>query len=629
VCGIGAVYDPAGADDARTQRMLDALRHRGPDGCGAQSRGPTTLLHTRLAIIDVAGGDQPLVSEDGSCSVVVNGEIYNHLELRRELEALGHRFATHSDCEVVVHGYEQWGDDITRRLNGMFAFALWHDRRARLLLARDPFGIKPLYWWSDGTRFLASSEIHALLAAGVPAELDEIALDHYLSWRFVPAPRTLFAGICKLPAAGIADVVGGAVRVSSYRDPPAAELTDTPDEELAAELQVAIRAAVDRQRMSDVPYGAFLSGGLDSAMIAAALRDAAGAPPRTFTIGFPGHAGAVDERAAAAATARAIGTRHRDTAMTMVDFVAEFDRCVRHIEEPCGSPSATAALQLSRFAAADVKVVLSGQGADEPLGGYQRHLAAAWSGALGGVPGALTRPLHAAAEALPRNERAKRAAAMLGAGSRAERLLRIFEITTADSRTTLVGPSEAAAVAAAERASLAGALLADVPDRDALGQMLYLDARLFLPDQLLLWGDKTSMAASLEQRVPFLDVELMRFVDRIPARRRVGLLQRKRIYRRAARGVVPEIVLRRRKQPFATPYDAWLRAELGEEVLRRYAPGRPVTAHIRPAAVERLVAEHRSGRHDRKRILFCLLELSQWHARFLEQVGSDAAPTPA
>jgi asparagine synthase (glutamine-hydrolysing) len=301
--------------------------------------------------------------------------------------------------------------------------------------------------------------------------------------------------------------------------------------------------------------------------------------------------------------------------------LAELDHCVRHVEEPCGSPSALAALQLSRFAAEDIKVVLSGQGADEPLGGYQRHLAAAWSGRLDRVPGLAARAVEVAARRLPRTERAKRGALLLRAGSSAERLLRIFEITTADTRTSLTGAPERARAAAAERADMTTALLADVQDRDALGRMLYLDARLFLPDQLLLWGDKTSMAASLEQRVPFLDLELMRFVDRVPASRRVGLLQRKRLYRRAVRGVVPGAVLRRRKQPFATPYDAWLRAELGEEVLRRYAPGTELTARVAPAAVQRLVAVHRSGRHDHKRVLYCLLELSQWHARFVEQAA--------
>src|SRR5215218_4234020 len=267
MCGFGALIDPAGAtSDGVTAAMTAALRHRGPDGAGSYRRGPALLVHTRLAIIDVGGGDQPLFSEDGSCAVVVNGEIYNHLDLRAELESRGHRFATRSDSEVVVHAYEEWGLDSVRRLNGMFAFALWDDRQARLVAARDPFGVKPLYWWSDGRREAVASEVRALLASGlVTAIPDPIAIDHLLAWRFVPAPRTAFAGVSKLPPASILVVEDGRPRVTSYRSAPGPSISDATVDELASELRTQIQAAVARQMMSDVPYGAFLSGGVDSA----------------------------------------------------------------------------------------------------------------------------------------------------------------------------------------------------------------------------------------------------------------------------------------------------------------------------------------------------------------------------
>lgn len=626
MCGIGALLDPAGTVPAAAEgAMLAALRHRGPDGEAARRIGPAVLLHTRLAIIDVAGGDQPLASEDGAVTAVVNGEIYNHLDLRRELEAEGHRFATRSDSEVVVHGYEAWGLDVLGRLNGIFAFALWDDRARRLVVARDPFGVKPVYWWSDGRRVAAASEIGALLAGGfVRAEIDPVALDHVLAWRFVPAPRTLFKGVSKLAAASYLIAGEDGVHVAGYRRPPGEPLADAGVQELERELRAGLLAAVDRQMMSDVPYGAFLSGGVDSAAIVAGMRRAEDRAPDTFTIGFPGHDGGFDERDAAARSALLLRAQHRDTAMEQTDFTVELGRCVRRLEEPSGIPSAPALLQLSGFARERVKVVLSGQGADEPLGGYQRHQAAAVLRLAGHVPGPLAGAGRGWAAALPRNERAKRAAGLLGPDPAGDRLLRLFDITSADTRMALAG--HAGAEAAAERSALADGVLADVPDRSVLEQALYLDTHLFLPDNLLVYGDKMSMAHGLEQRVPFLDVELMSLVERIPAHLRVHRLTRKWVYRRSLRGLVPAEVLERRKQPFATPYDRWLRTELGTAVERSFAPGSALGTLVAPGAVRRLVAEHRSGRSDHKRILYCLLELAGWHGAF---IAGAAAPASA
>jgi asparagine synthase (glutamine-hydrolysing) len=599
--------------------LLAALRHRGPDGEAAVRLGPALLVHTRLAIIDVAGGQQPLSSEDRACAVVVNGEIYNHRDLRAELESAGHRFTTRSDSEVVVHGYEEWGQEVVRRLNGMFAFALWDERSKRVVVARDPYGIKPLYWWTDGRRVVAASEIGAVLATGlVRAAVDEIALDHFLAWRFVPAPRTLFAGIAKLPpAATLVCEWGGTPRVTRYREPPGPRLDD-PSEELERELRHRLAAAVERQMMSDVPYGALLSGGVDSAAIAASMRRAGADPLETFTIGFSGST-SIDEREAARETASALGSRHHDVAMEQAAFPEQLTMCVARLEEPCGISSAPALLQLSRFARRSVKVVLSGQGADEPLGGYQRHQAAAVVGRVPGVLAAAAGRFRLLVNLLPRNERLKRGAAVLGARSDLDRLLRIFEITDPKMRAAMTGRD--GAPAAAERERLAAEVLADVPDEGPLGQTLWLDTHLFLPDGLLTYGDKMTMAWGLEQRVPFLDVELMRFVQRLPAELRLRGLRRKALYRDAIRGLAPASALERAKAPFATPYDEWLRDGLGKELARRYAPGRAVTSLVRTDPVQRLLAEHRSGRHDRKRILYCLLELAEWHERFIEEAA--------
>ena len=619
MCGIAAIVDrrTSPSDDV-TAAIVSALRHRGPDGEAVERIGPATLIHTRLAIIDLAGGAQPMSSEDGACSVVVNGEIYNHLDLRRELQAAGHRFATHSDSEVIVHAYEQWGPDFVRRLNGMFAFALWDARSETLMAARDPFGVKPLYWLGSGGRIAVASEIGAFLAAGlVSAEIDRIALEHYFTWRFTPAPRTIFRGVSKLPAASLLIADASGPRVSSYRAAPGDPIEDTAPGELAHQLSGRFADAVGRQMMSDVPYGAFLSGGLDSAAIAAAMRKTVDSPPLTFTIGFPGHDQEHDEREAAAATALAVGTRHQDTAMEELDFPREVVACVRSLEEPIGSASAPAALQLSRFAARHVKVVLSGQGADEPFGGYERHQAAAALPLTRFLPTLMARPAIGFADALPRNERLKRAARLIGAPAGIERLLRIFEISDPRLRARLTnGP---ASEAAEERRELAGSLLRDLaPRRDPLEQALYLDTRMFLPDCLLLYGDKTSMAASLEQRVPFLDVELMRFVERIPARLRLRGLRRKWLYRQAMSDLAPSAALARRKHPFATPYDSWLRSSLGKEVEGLYGRRSGLAEFVDPGVVAELCHEHRRGRFDHKRLLYCLLEFAQWHRSFIE-----------
>ncbi len=618
MCGIAALFDPEATARASVPRAVaSALRHRGPDGDGIAICGPTTLVHTRLAIIDLEGGEQPMRSEDRACAVAVNGEVYNHLALRGELERAGHRFASHSDSEVVLHGYEQHGPGVVERLNGMFTFVLWDNARRRLVAARDPFGIKPLYWWTDGRRVAVASEVSALLATGwMRPAVDPVALEHFLAWRFVPSPRTLFAGISKVAPASMLIASQDGVKLSSYRRPPGASLTEASSDELEERLSVELRAAVERQMMSDVPYGAFLSGGVDSAAVAAAMTAASGAGVDTFTIGFPGHGEELDERVAAAASAREIGTHHHATAMDDHDFSHELGRCIARLEEPCGTASAPALMALSRFTAQHVKVTLSGQGADEPLGGYERHQAGAALGMLRPIPGALGGPLQSVAQALPRNERAKRAARLLNAPPGLDRILSIFEITSSQLRTSLVRVG--APDASAERRIAAEAVVSDVADRGNLEQVLYLDTHLFLPDGLLVYGDKMSMAFGLEQRVPFLDIELMRFVERIPARLRVNRLRRKWLYRRAMRGLVPKAALGRPKHPFATPYDDWLRASLGAEVERAYARREGPGELIDATQVARLISEHRRGTADHKRILYCLLELSHWHRHFIE-----------
>ncbi len=610
MCGIAALLDPAGASATDAgERMAAALRHRGPDGQAVQRFGPATLVSTRLAIIDVAGGDQPLFSEDGEIALVANGEIYNHLDLRQGLEDRGHRFATGSDCEALVHRYEQGGLGFLDHVNGMYGLALWDARENRLIAARDPFGVKPVYWWSDGSRTAVASEVGALIAAGlVKPEIDPIALDHYLACRFVPGARTIFRGVQKLaPGELLVATPNADPKIESFRRPPDPEIEEN---DLADELAASFTAAVERQMMSDVPYGALLSGGVDSAAIVAAMESAVEQPPKTFTVGFPGAGDVLDEREAAAQSAQILGSDHRDTAMVQGDYLTELGGAVRRLEEPCGIPSAPALLQLSRFAAQDVKVVLSGQGADEPHGGYGRHQAAALLGPLSRLPG----PLAGLAAKLP-NERARRLGHLLGPMEDAQRLVRLVEISDQGLRKRLTGsPGEEAE---AERTKQATDLLTDIPDRDLLGQALYLDTRMFLPASLLICGDKMSMAASLEQRVPFLDVELMRFVERIPSRARVRPRAGKRLHRQAMERLLPPEIAHRPKHGFSSPWDDWLKESLGREIEKRYASGTALSELVDPQAAQQLVGAHRESRADHRWVLFCLLELSEWHEAFI------------
>jgi len=629
VCGIAAVLDPeARLPDRAGSAMVAALRHRGPDGEGVSRLGPAVLVHTRLAIVDVEGGRQPLSSEDGAITAIVNGEIYNHEQLRGQLEQLGHRFATRSDSEAIVHAYEQWGVDCLPRLNGIFAFALWDGPRRRLVAARDPFGVKPLYWCRRGDQIGVASEVGALMAAGlVHPELDPIGLDHLLAWRFVPAPRTLFRAVSKLAPASYLVAEGGDPLVASYRQAPGPPIDGASADELAAELRREFVSAVTRQTMADVPYAAFLSGGIDSAAIVSALRRGVGAVPSTFTIGFPGFGEDLDESAAAADSARVLCADHHLVTMGETDYPADVAAAVERLEEPCGSAAAPALFQLSRFTARSVKVVLSGQGADEPLGGYRRAQAAAALSLLEVVPAAAGGPLGAAAGLLPRNERAKRAAAVIGTPPGLDRLVSIFEISSAATRAQLLrGPG---AEAHEERRGIAAAVLEDVAGRDLLDQALYLDTRVFLPDHLLLYGDKMSMASGLEHRVPFLDHELMRLVERIPGQTRMRFGQRKWLYRRSMRELVPPQVMSRPKRAFTTPYDQWLRTSLAGEIERAFTPGAGVSEHVDPTTVHRLVDEHRRGRADHKRVLYCLLELAYWHRAFPEGTRASASLTAA
>jgi asparagine synthase (glutamine-hydrolysing) len=605
--------------------MAASLRHRGPDDEGFHLDGPIGLGFRRLSIIDLETGHQPIPNEDASRWVILNGEIYNFRDLRRELEAAGHHFRTRSDTETLVHGHEAWGNDVTNHLNGIFGFALWDATQRSLLLARDHLGVKPLYWYDDGERLLFGSEIKAILQdPSVPRELDLAALGIFLSLGFVPSPRTLFKGIHKLPPGHRLQVdAQGARLVRYWRRIP--QIRDISEAEAVDTYSQLFERAVDRQMVSDVPVGSLLSGGVDSAMVTAVMRQHSPYPVTTFSIGFQ-EEGDWNELDEAAETARFLGTSHEDQRISVQDYLDFFPQSLWFLEEPVLSQSTFAFYSLSRLARQQVKVVLTGQGADEPWAGYDRYrgekLAQRW-GWLAGSP--MSRRVVAA---LPRAEKLRRAAHALGERDPLQRFSSIHALFTPEETRNLLQPELAQAVTSADPTEPIRFWQQDVEHLDGLSQLLYIDTRLSLPDDLLFYGDKLAMANSLEARVPMLDVELLEFVESLPPALKLRGMTGKYAHKKAARRWLPESIVHRRKKGFATPVDGWFQNELDHYVRSTLlGPHAACRSYFQPGAIETLLREHRQGRRDHRRRIFALLSFELWHHRFLQSsVLVDSSP---
>jgi asparagine synthase (glutamine-hydrolysing) len=613
MCGIaGRVNLTAPVDRAELFEMTERIAHRGPDDNGYHLRARVGLGHRRLSIVDLAGGRQPLANEDESVWIVFNGEIYNHLDLRRELTARGHRFRTRSDTEAIVHAYEEWGAlGCAQRLRGMFAFALWDERTQMLTLVRDRLGIKPLYWAQLGGDLVFASEVKSLLALPeLDARIDDEALGAYLSLRYVPGPATLFRGVRKLQPATVLTWKRGLVSLESYWD-----LAQTPtlavppsEAEAALELRERIDEATRLRLMSEVPLGAFLSGGLDSTMITAAMRvENGGAPLKTFAVGY-------DETSTlgeseldwARLAAQALGTEHCEVRVSMRDAADALPAIVWHLDEPVADPACVPLWFLARRAKEDVSVVLSGEGADEVLGGYTVY------------------------QRLQRIERlrewtggALNAVASLGEHLPSSRARHLAQLAQGPLEASYRGVSRAfddggrARLCPAPLPPLASVLAPHwEPTRgqSTLRRMLYLDSRVWLPDDLLIKADKMTMAHAVELRVPFLDHKLVEHCWALPDRMKVRGSVGKWLLRKAARGRVPRFVLERKKRGFATPTAAWLRDGLGELVDGALFGKRSITRdRFDLGYVRALYERHRRGA-DFSTELWPLVVLELWHA---------------
>jgi asparagine synthase (glutamine-hydrolysing) len=594
------------------------LIHRGPDEAGHYSDVDIFLGSRRLSIIDVAGGHQPLSAADGTVWVVQNGEIYNYLALRAELEALGHVFHTRSDTEVIAAAYAAWGTDGVRRLRGIFAFAIWDVPRRRLLLARDRFGVKPLYLANQPNGGLAfASEIRPLLGL-LPngPRADRTALSALFSVGFVPGPHTAFEGVTKLPAAHILVAEGGRVQMERYWDLPGPEAANGNGQAASDDAVAGFRAqlvrAVEEQRMSEVPLGALISGGLDSASIAALLQRASSERLHTFNIGFeqPGY----DETRYAALAASHIGTRHHQVVFREADF-ERYPEVMAHLEEPqCSATSLPIYLLYEACRQAGLTVILTGEGADELLGGYHWFQGDAQARPLLGLPS----PLRAMLAALP-----------LPISAVGRRVLR-SGVADPVARYTLwqgLDGDRAAGLLSAELASHPNGVAAQWREdfraadgwRDPFRQFQYFEVHSRLVDFINFEVDRMSMAHSIEARVPFLDHELWEYAAKLPSTAIVGGAAPKDLLRRAMRPDLPSEVVARRKQGLAAPHAAWLRrerlpdwaeAQLQDGALRQ-------TGYFVPAEVRRLRAEHRAGRANHSRLLMGVLSTQLWHEQFI------------
>ena len=615
ICGLVAAEREGAPDLEAVARMSARLVHRGPDDDGLFAEGPVALAARRLSIIDLDHGHQPIENEDRSAVVVQNGEIYNYRELKRELEGKGHRFATDCDTEVLVHLYEEHGEGFVERLRGMFAIALWDKRRRRLLLARDRFGIKPLYYRRAGGGLAFASELKAMLELpGFSREIDPRAVSAYLAFNSIPAPLTIFAEARKLPPGYLLTWEGGEVRQRRYArpGPPAGGLRGGSIDGLAAELREVLDDSVRAHLVADVPVGVLLSGGVDSGGLAALASAHAGEPLRTFSIGFE-EAG-FDELSRARLVAERYGTDHHELILRP-DAVELLPRLVEAFDEPFGDSSALPTYIVSELAAGEVKTALSGEGGDELFGGYYTYVADLLARRIGRLA-PLARPL---AEALP--SRADR----VGFDYKAKRFARAAALPPLERHH---GWKES--FPAQTRAGLAGAhasawdpldlyreRYAETEGAEPLARMQDLDLGIYMVDDLLVKTDRLSMAHSLELRVPFLDPRVAEFAFSLPTKMKVRGFEKKRLLRRALAPLLPREIVQGRKQGFSIPIAAWLRGPLepfAREVLAPGAVGRQ--GLLDPAAVTPILDRHVSGREDLSRQIWGLMALTLWFDRY-------------
>jgi asparagine synthase (glutamine-hydrolysing) len=614
MCGICGVIAPDPGDVERVvQEQLSLLDHRGPDARGSFAARAGRIAQNRLSIIDLVHGDPPITNEDSSVAAVLNGEIYNFRRLREELERDGHRFGSNGDTEVIAHLAEQLEPvELCRRLDGMFAFAVWDERRNRLVIGRDRLGKKPLYYWAAGDRFVFASELKGLFAdPAVPRRLDPGAIPAYLTFGYVPTPRTFFDGVRSLPPGHVLSLdPGGDPRIERYWSPPVAGVNGAPRlaislDDAAAQVRSRLEAAVERRLVADVPLGAFLSGGIDSAAVVGIMAGLVDQPVQTFTIGFDDRDG-FDERPYARLAATRHSTEHHEFIVQpqAVDLV---ERLVWHNDQPFADPSAVPTYLLSELTRRHVTVALSGDGGDELFAGYERFAAALAANRYAALPAVVQGAAAAGLRRLPRSARAqklRRFAGVAGEGLPGAYLDWVSYVKARDREALLDRQQDDWALRDYE------AIWRASEGARTLDRLLDLNLRTYLLDDLLVKVDRTSMAHALEVRSPFLDTHLLELAGSLPPKLKARGLSLKRVLKAAVADIVPEEIVERPKRGFGVPLDRWFREDLHSYVAGTLgARDARVKEHLAAGAVDRLIAEHDTRSHDHGYALWTLLVL--------------------
>jgi len=630
MCGICGQYNfknEAPVHQADIESMTRSIAHRGPDDEGYFIAGPLGFGFRRLSIIDLAGGHQPMSDQEESVWVVFNGEIYNFPELKQELQGYGHVFRTNCDTEVIIHGYKQWGDEILNRLNGMFGLAIWDVRRKRLVLARDPFGIKLIYYRvTEGSVYFGSEMRPVRAAMPERAEIDANSLSLFLRYRFTPSPNTILKEVKKLAAGSKLTVEKGVCEVSRwYRFKPEPFAPAKSPEEGREELLSIYKSTIKRQLISDVPVGLLLSGGIDSGLLLALMNLNGGSWP-TYTVGY-GTSFGDDELADADETAQVLGSKHTSVKITRATFEEALPKIVAALEEPIATSSVVPMYFVCERARQDVKVALVGQGPDELFGGYRRHLGVRYSTMWSTLPGWMRTPISSTISMLPRNETLKRGVYSLAIPDRMRRYQNVLSLLPGDQIEGLFQDGLLPRDAGDSILDCWKDLNELMEETDELGGLQFLEMRSTLPDELLMYADKLSMAHSLELRVPFVDKEIVEYVERLPASFKIRNGSQKWLHRQVCRTFLPESIVKRPKRGFASNVvDDWFRGAMNNRMADTLLdPGSRIYQYLRPQAVRDLFEQHAAKRHDNHKILFSLVLFEEWMRTHEEPVAAFSA----
>jgi len=620
MCGIAGQFNFQRREPVEQEtivRMARSIAHRGPDDEGFFIAGPVGLGFRRLSIIDLAGGHQPMSDTEGTVWIIFNGEIYNYTELRAELQNKGHQFRTNSDTEVIIHGYKEWGTGVLDHLNGMFGLAIWDVLNERLVVARDAMGIKLVYYRIADGRLTFGSEIRAVLATDhATPEIDPAAVNLFLRFRYTPSPYTIFKGVRKLAPGTMLIVEKGSCREERwYNFVPTPFTTPKKDEEAVEELLYLYKHAVRRHLLSDVPVGILLSGGLDSGLLLALMNEHGDSWP-AYTIGY-GKSFADDELFDAAETASLLGARHVTVKLDQSEFERSLPGIVDFLEEPVAASSIVPMYFVSQRARQDVKVALIGQGPDELFGGYKRHLGVHYGDFWRGLPAGLRSVIGSAIDRLPRNETLKRGVSSLGTKDRLTRYQDVFSLAPAETIAGLFREDVLPKGQGREFVEYWDALRPQMEHTDELGGFQLLEIRSSLPDELLMYADKLSMAHGLEARVPYLDRTVVEYVQRLDANLKVRNGTRKWLHRSVCQNYLPPRIMKRKKRGFAVNVvDDWFHSSLNSDLPELLLDETSLMFDLlKPESVRNLLSTHRSGRQDNHKLLFSLVMLEQWLRR--------------